>query len=77
MNKLIDIDKGLKQLYLDLVTNELNSDKKKSSVSAIPIVCNNCGWGGTLRKVIINGEKKYLCSRCYKKLEQTENEKSS
>lgn len=67
MNNLIDIDRGLKQTYLDLVMNELNSDKKKSSISATRIVCGDCGWGGTLRKVIINGEKKYLCPRCYKK----------
>ena len=67
MNKLIDIDRALKQTYLDLVMNELNSDKKKSSVSATPVVCVGCGWEGTLRKVIINGEKKYLCPRCYKK----------
>ena len=43
MNKLIDIDRALKQTYLDLVMNELNSDKKKSSVSATPVVCAGCG----------------------------------
>ena len=73
MNNLIDIDRGLKQTYLDLVMNELNSDKKKSNISSTRVVCGDCGWGGTLRKVIINGEKKYLCPRCYKKfLEERE-----
>ena len=72
MSKLVDIERGLKQTYLDLVMNELNSNKK-TELRTTHIVCSGCGWGGTLRKVIINGEKKYLCPKCYKKFMEEKN----
>ena len=71
LNNLIDLHKDL---YLDIVLEELSDIRKNSKNSGDRMKCCKCGSLITLHKI---DNDTYICDKCYKELKTKINNKLS